>query len=296
MQLTYLRFCMYFGLRHVPADTSTVLLYTTFLARSLKPSSIPGYLNVVKLMHSELGFPDPLKNWELSMVRRGIQRTLGEPPKQKLAITPDVLRAMFACLDLTKSLPRAFWAASLVAFYAFLRKSSLLPKNSTRDEKYLCIRDVTFQPEKGLVVLTIRHSKTIQFGQRVLTIPVSVHSVRELCPVTALQDMRDHLPSDLPADSPLFGYVRENGTLDCLTYNTFVKSLKATLKKAGYDASVYSGHSFRRGGCTHAFRLGVPAACIKLRGDWRSNAYERYITIREDMNIAVARILTSTTV
>ena len=40
------------------------------------------------------------------MVRRGIQRTLGVPPKQKLAITPGVLRVglMFVHLDLSNFL------------------------------------------------------------------------------------------------------------------------------------------------------------------------------------------------
>ena len=82
--------------------------------------------------------------------------------------------------------------------------------------------------------------------------------------------------------------------VDSLTYSSFTKCLKATLQAAGYPPSNYSGHSFRRGGCSFAFKLGIPAALIKLRGDWQSNAYERYITIAPDMNISVARILTST--
>lgn len=294
MQRAFLRFCIYFGFQPTPAERQTVLLYTVFLARSLKPASIPGYLNVVRLMHSELGLPNPLKDWELTMVRSGIQRTLGRPPKQKLAITPDILLAMHAQLDFDSSFLCSFWAACLVAFYAFLRKSSLLPKGTQRDQHYLCYRDVKFLPKEDLVVLTIRHSKTIQFGQRVLTIPLSAHSRKELCPVKALQIMLDRLSSAPIPDAPLFAYVRDSGVVDTLTYVSFGKCLKSTVAAAGYPASDYSGHSFRRGGCSFAFQLGLPAALIKLRGDWRSNAYERYITIKNDMNVHMARTLTST--
>ena len=68
------------------------------------------------------------------------------------------------------------------------------------------------------------------------------------------------------------------------------------LRSAGFNPKDYSGHSFRRGGCSHAFQLGVPAACIKLRGDWKSSACERYITIQDDTNVKIARILAAHTV
>ena len=293
MQLAYLRFCVYFGFSPVPAERQTLILYTAFLARSLSPASIPGYLNVVRLMHCELGLLNPLKDWELDLVRKGIQRKLGRPPKQKLAITPEILLQIYAQLDFNSSFLCAFWAACLVAFYAFLRKSSLLPAGARRDQRYLCRKDIVFVADKDLVMLTVRHSKTIQFGQRVLTIPLSAHPQKELCPFKALQDMLHKLPTLTP-DTPLFSYVRANGVLDSLNYTSFVKCLHTTLQAAGYKAKEYSGHSFRRGGCSFAFKLGIPAALIKLRGDWRSNAYERYITIEQDMNINIARILTST--
>jgi len=45
----------------------------------------------------------------------------------------------------------------------------------------------------------------------------------------------------------------------------------------GVDPAKYSGHSFRRGGATFAHRLGVDPLLIKRMGDWRSDAYRRYI-------------------
>ena len=45
----------------------------------------------------------------------------------------------------------------------------------------------------------------------------------------------------------------------------------------GLDASQYSGRSFPRGGAQFALQCGLSTELIKLQGDWRSNACERYL-------------------
>ena len=67
--------------------------------------------------------------------------------------------------------------------------------------------------------------------------------------------------------------------------------LKSSLQKAGFDPAAYSGHSFRRGGCSFAFQIGISPTLIKLRGDWRSNVYERYISVSPDLNFKVGKAL-----
>ena len=80
----FLRFCLFFASDPVPVSQQTLKCYVAFLARSLNPSSIPGYLNVVRILHLNAGLENPLKdNWELGMGRRGIARKLGLPPLQK---------------------------------------------------------------------------------------------------------------------------------------------------------------------------------------------------------------------
>ena len=102
----------------VPAQPRNIARYTAFLARSLLPTSIPCYLNIVRLIHLEAGYSNPLENnWFLSTVMRGIRRCRGTPPRQKLSITPEILRAIHASLDLDDSINVAFWAACLCAFY-----------------------------------------------------------------------------------------------------------------------------------------------------------------------------------
>ena len=96
---SFLRFCLYFGRISLPADQITLKGYVAFLARSLNPSSIGGYLNVVRILHVNAGLPNPLKdNWEVSMIKRGVTRKLGRPPVQKLPITCDVLLKLYDVL------------------------------------------------------------------------------------------------------------------------------------------------------------------------------------------------------
>ena len=75
---------------------------------------------------------------------------------------------------------------------------------------------------------------------------------------------------------PAFTY-REGSALKALTYASFTNKLKLTLDKCGLDSALFSGHSFRRGGATFALHCGVPSDYIKLQGDWKSNAHERYL-------------------
>ena len=293
MHNAYLRFCIYFGLRPVPASSQKVVAYTAFLARSLKPTSISAYLNYIRLLHLDNGFVNPLlNNFLLDSVKKGIKREKGLPSNQKLPITPSVLLDIYRQLDMKCNFDIAFWAACLVAFYSFLRKATLLPRNIKDLQKALSINDLTFKDD--IAVLTVRQTKTIQFGQWILTIPLCSQKDSVLDPVKALLVMLKGVPPqhrDKDMQTPLFSFVDVMGNMSCLCYDTFVKCLKSSLSHAGYPADQFSGHSFRRGGCTFAFQIGIPASLIKLRGDWHSNCYEQYITVSQDLNLKVGKAL-----
>ena len=112
--------------------------------------------------------------------------------------------------------------------------------------------------------------------------------------MTAIDSMVAMLQSamaSLSKSQPLFSYITPDGKLLHLTHSVFVKLLKLVLKTCGIDPTNFSGHSFRRGGCSHAFSLGVSPLLIKLRGDWKSNAYERYVNIHMDKHVMFAKAL-----
>ena len=151
---SYLKFCVNYGLSPVPASQQTLCSYLAFLSRSLSPSSVKGYMNAVRLLHIEAGFVNPLeKNWEVNMIQKGMARLLGSPPKQKLPITVSIL------LDLHRSLSdspedASFWSACVIAFFGFLRKSTLLPSSSELvANKYISRSDVVDLSLRSFVLL-----------------------------------------------------------------------------------------------------------------------------------------------
>jgi hypothetical protein len=105
-----------------------------------------------------------------------------------------------------------------------------------------------------------------------MAIPGSV-----LCPVSAL--CRLFLAVPAPDSAHAFSYEATPTRLSHLTHSTFVSRFKSLVARIGLDASLNSGHSFRRGGATFAFSMGVPGELIQLQGDWLSNAYLLYLVI-----------------
>ena len=88
----YLRFCHYMGYTPVPVHPPYLLQYAAVLARSLKPSSIRTYLNIIGILHKEFWLPPPLlNNWPFKSLLIGIKRAVGTPPNQKLPITAEML-------------------------------------------------------------------------------------------------------------------------------------------------------------------------------------------------------------
>ena len=79
-------------------------------------------------------------NWRYHMILRGIQRERGQPTRQKLPITPHILRSIKTQLNLNLSADLTFWAACLVAFFSFFRKSNLLPPSAAGFDKNLSLK------------------------------------------------------------------------------------------------------------------------------------------------------------
>ena len=74
-------------------------------------------------------------------------------------------------------------------------------------------------------------------------------------------------------------------------YRDFHKVLRWLLVKAGYQASAYSSHSFRRGGATFAFSLGVRGELIQAQGDWVSDAYKLYLDLAGSNRQSLSQVM-----
>ena len=159
---SYLNFCSCRMYEPVPISPQNVLRYIIYLAKTHRPCSVRQYLNVIRLLHLESGLANPLENnWAVKMLLSGIKRIKGDFVNKKLPITKCILQNMYSVLDLSVSQNCTFWAASLIAFYGMLRKSSLFPSNPRQN---LLLQHCAVK--SWGTVLTLNYSKTVQFQER----------------------------------------------------------------------------------------------------------------------------------
>ena len=94
------------------------------------------------------------------------------------------------------------WALFLVVFYSFLRKSNLVVDSQALITlKVLLLSDLHF--DGSFAYVTVRASKTIQFQERLFSLPLPCVPGSLLCPVTTLlTHLRiNHVPPGAPLSS-----------------------------------------------------------------------------------------------
>ena len=316
----FLRFCALFDI-HIDSNGITDADLARYVAwLEAQPSitsaaTISTYLSAgVRHYHQRRGLPWPqLKSRPpVALVMRGARRSLkaGTGTRQKLPITVPMLRAFRSHLFLGDPEHLCIWTAILCAFYALLRKANVAapsrgaPKppelSPTAVAGVLCRSDVEVvsrdHGNRTDTWLVLRDTKTIQFGERVLRLPLPTIPGDPLCPTAALH-LYMEVTADRPRDTQLFGYVdRRTGQWIPLTHSVFVARIKDLVRLAGWDPAAYAGHSLRRGGATFAFsEAHLHPLLIKALGDWLSNAFMRYCEAQTGMRLAGAQALASAT-
>lgn len=271
---SYALFCLHFHLHPLPASTDTLCLFAQFLSRSMTIQSIANNLSAVKKLHQLCGHSiTSFESIILTDTVNGLRRLIGKPPSRKLPITPDILSKLHSIFNLNKPKHLALWASFLIAFFTFSRKSNIVPPTMTDFDthKHLCRRDI--QVHADHLVISFNWSKTNQFHQRIVSIPVSEIPGSILCPVTAFKTLLHMVPAS--GTAPAFIY--SISPVHFFHHESFSRAIKDAISQIGLDSSRFSGHSFRRGGATFAFASDVPSELIKLHGDWRSSAYLSYL-------------------
>ncbi len=269
-------FCLYFSFNFLPCSLNTLLLFSQFLSRSFTTvQSIKNYLHGVKFLHRASGLDTSVfSSFQITLALRGIARRINRPPIQAVPVTPQMLLAIFPFLNLHCPLDITLWAAYLISFFLFARKSNLvassiltfdITKQFTRSDFSLC--------PLGLVA-KFRWSKTNQFHTHANSIPLTHIPSSPLCPVQAFVLMINTIPA-LSSD-PAFCIPSHSG-LKPLTFHTFISRFQTLLTQAGFDPTGITGHSFKRGGASFAFASGVPSELIKHQGQWKSDCYLRYL-------------------
>lgn len=162
---SYFNFCEMYGFIPLPATECVACLYITHLSHSLKYNSIVNYLSGLWALHKMYGYhyPDP-SSFLISSTLRGAKHELGAEVKQAPPMTVNLMRRIFLLLDVQKLDDLVFWLMLVAGARGLFRKSNLCEKGYA-----ICVRDVEFC-DWG-VVLSVRKSKTITFGERVFKAP-----------------------------------------------------------------------------------------------------------------------------
>jgi len=255
-----------------------------------KYSTIINYLFAINVLHWHFGHVTFQDVFSIKIIIPGLQCILGNAQVQKLSITPGILVRIQP--QLAAPSDSGFWTAMLLEFYMFFRKSNLVPKSGKNFDpaKTLSRRDIIIRPW-GLIIC-VRWSKTIQFRERQLLIPVlQLTKGHCLCPVQAYERPLSVFPA--PHISPAFLH-SISGHATPISHYEFTAKLCKVLSQGGFPASKFSGHSFRRGGATYAFRCRVPVELISLQGDWSSDTVFLYIAQPLERRLSVAKLIART--
>ena len=228
----FLLFCAYFHLTPIPASLDTLSLFCQFLSRSMIPATVRNYLSGVKLLHLLAGQDITLfKSYELTIILKGLERLAKHVPSRAPPVTPDILIKLVSLVDLTNPVDVTYMSAFLCTFFLLARVSNIVPRTSASFDPsiHLCRGDIvsTFT---GLVVL-FKHTKTIQFGQRRLLLPLLRMSHSPLCPVQMYELMCSLIPAT--PESPAFLLPSKSGRVVPVTKSQYVVLFRDMLRRAG---------------------------------------------------------------
>ena len=239
---SYFGFCVYFQRSPLPANLDTICAYVQFLSRSLLPQSITNYMSGVKLLHILLGheynFADDI---HLRLLLRGVKRLHPHIPKRAKPVVPALLVSIAGVMNVHCSLHIATFACSLLLFHTLARLGSVLPTSQRSKLKTILLRKCVHLTSQGMLV-SMRHTKTIQFGERCLNIPLVARDAIT-CPVKAYIAHLGSLGAGRKVGTvPAFLFQDHKGQILWLTKSLFIRTFRSLALTAGdSDPAAYSG-------------------------------------------------------
>ena len=290
-------FCREIGDPSMPADLQTLLMYVQDLTEEFASvDTIVNYLQGVKIWHQIEGHRvDNFEHFLMKLLLRGCRRQAQYKPKQALPITPKLLLQMYDYMQVDTAQGATIWCLFLFAFFLVSRKSNLVPDGVKKFDHKKQLTRGNIKVRSDALLVTLDWTKTIQYNQRKLVVPLVAIPDSKLCPVKAYKTMCTMMPAG--ENEPAFQFLGKRGETQPVTYQQFQRAIKRTIESVGRDPAKFSTHSFRRGGATFAYESGVPADTVKLMGDWQSDCYRAYLQVsmacKTDAALKIARRISS---
>ena len=172
-------------------------------------------------------------------------------PRLKQVFTIDILRKLVHLCD-TLAHRSLYKAIFLVAFFGYLRLSSLVP--SSRFHKFQLQRSHFAVHPLGMS-LTLPCTKTHQHYDQIHSVVLPRINNSVLCPLTAITEMFVRIPA-LHSDT-VFGYW-DLGSYVPLVVHRVRQMLARCVRQLRLDPGQFTFHAFHRSGATYSFNQNVP--------------------------------------
>jgi len=266
--------------------------FVVFQSSTCGPGTLKVYLYAIRayVMAVGLEFRPWPSRYPVYSAMMGLKRICGDAVTRKLAVTPKMLLQFVAVMNMHLFNDVMMWAAMLVAFFGLFRKDNITvgKAGAFNPRANLTVGDIQCRAD-GSIWVRVAHSKTIQFQERCHLVPLVAMPGHPLCPVAAVKKVLAlHVALGSGPQTALFLWKTPGArAVRPMTHGVFVTGFKQLVKLLGLDWTKFSGHSFRRGGATFCFNLGVDPNLIKMLGDWKSDAYLLYEETTETRRTAL---------
>ena len=281
----YVKFCLVFGHEPVTQTGVTTMIlvhYVMWLAASgLK--TLRGYVSMGPRVLCE-SHDAP---WEtishrprLRRMLQSLERMFGVPPKQKHPIRISQLTKVMHHLRHDNTLAdQTFKVATLIGFFAFLRKANYTVESPDKFDPDVDLTIGSIIRKNGRYGIKLKRTKTVQFGQRRVVIWLPKMKNKIICPTAAISRLLRKRRGE-PNSAPL---LVTDDRLTPMSKTWFARRFSKVFTACGIPSRRVSPHSLRRGGATFALEQGVDPTCIKLQGDWASDAWFLYVTFTDKL-------------
>ena len=137
-------------------------VYCTFLCRTCNGDTIKTYMHGIRYAYLSFGLSNPLAhNFKVKQIIKAQQRLRPSGGDRKMPITFDMLKVLAAHSDINNPFHIACICASLIAFFAFLRKSNVSVKlNDVWQAHTLSRLDISHDVSARLMWVTLHMTKT----------------------------------------------------------------------------------------------------------------------------------------
>ena len=285
---TYIFFILFFRLPLLPTASVDLCRFLELLALTCGYGHLKNVLSSVKYLHEAYGYEFPSNDFNLDTTLQGLKRRLAKTPFFVMPITPRILVQLYEHLDMSKTSDLALWCSFLVAFYGLFRKANVVPESGQIDPKQTLTRNhIMLDRDNKVVYIHVTFSKTIQFCQRDLFIPVPSNDNPALDLYRHMSLLLDTV--DAPSTAPAFSYSSSR----YISYRLFTNRLKDLLTRAGLSPQMFSGHSFRRGGASFLHQVGGSVLQIQSAGDWSSQCFTRYLYLSTEERLKAQHLVST---